>query len=329
MMHSTITPRHDSISGSSNYSSSSASSSPASSSFEFDLNLLDCEVPSLELSVPLPSLSLDCQVPSPSTNYDLPDVLSPTMFSPTDISTKKTSSATPRTTPYSPPSSMTSSVASAAIGAHGRGRLSSTESSTSTASVNHPIPSSVNEAFAEFQQLQSTFNSPINSPMSYPPQTPSAPPTVPSSSAAPAVGPSSASASDINLQVKIEPLDHPHPHHHLGYPQQPSYNTPLLQQCLSDNSFKYNKSCSTPFDFGVSVGGNNPIGGGVGGYSMSGSGSVSAPATMERSSPLPGTSAAAASSHDVKMEPVISMAMEQVNKDIETTCEILGISAGK
>ncbi|XP_040570291.1 transcription factor ets-4 isoform X2 [Lepeophtheirus salmonis] len=71
--------------------------------FEFDLNLLDCEVPSLEITDPLPTLNLDCQVPSPSGSYDhyssSSDMMSPMMFSPGSTSSISSTTSAIKSSP--------------------------------------------------------------------------------------------------------------------------------------------------------------------------------------------------------------------------------------
>lgn len=95
---------------------------------------------------------------------------------------------------------------------------------------------------------------------------------------------------------------------HLGIA---SNSNALLKQCLSDTSFqqKYNLK---PFDFGVATG------------------FVSEEMTKTptiKKEPMSNTEIECGDLSEVKIEPVMDLAVEQVKKDIKTTCEMLGISS--
>jgi hypothetical protein len=83
----------------------------------------------------------------------------------------------------------------------------------------------------------------------------------------------------------------------------------LLKQCLQDTTFqtKYNLK---PFDFGLTTG------------------------FVTKESPLPTNENIKTEPSEkpllrqVKIEPVVDLAVEQVKRDIETTCEMLSISPG-
>ena len=170
--------------------------------------------------------------------------------------------------------------------------------------------SSINlqESLLEFTQLQDrikseqdlalSLDSGLSSP--YPPILPQSYP-----SPQPPAYPDSSSTG----QVKSEPLDFldvrsPPSSSGSGQGQAQASNM-LLKQCLQDRSFetKYNLK---PCDFGVTTG-----------YV-----SEHSKATETRSDQKKDDS-------DIKIEPVLDLAVEQVKKDVESTCEMLGISSGK
>lgn len=106
---------------------------------------------------------------------------------------------------------------------------------------------------------------------------------------------------------------------HQSYPStQPQLGNPLLKQCLQDTSFqtKYNLK---PFNFG-------PASGFVSEQTSNklNQQQRSDNENKEHSTP---TTEENANISDVKIEPVLDLAVEQVRKDIETTCEMLSISA--
>jgi hypothetical protein len=88
----------------------------------------------------------------------------------------------------------------------------------------------------------------------------------------------------------------------------------ILKQFLQDTSFQ-SKFNLKPFD----------LGGGLSGFVTAGAG-----AGGEKSAGLEENSSAATASGllEVKIEPVLDLAVQQVQKDIDTTCEMLSISKG-
>jgi len=108
------------------------------------------------------------------------------------------------------------------------------------------------------------------------------------------------------------------PHGHLLSP--PNLGNPLLKQCLQDTSFqtKYNLK---PFNFGLTTG-----------FVSEKASSKLKTTNQDRSEdikkePSSQTPPVATNLSDVKIEPVLDLAVQQVRKDIETTCEMLSISS--
>jgi hypothetical protein len=86
----------------------------------------------------------------------------------------------------------------------------------------------------------------------------------------------------------------------------------ILKQFLQDTSFQ-SKFNLKPFD----------LGGGLSGFVTAGGAGAEKSAGLEESS-----SSASSGLLEVKIEPVLDLAVQQVQKDIDTTCEMLSISKG-
>jgi len=249
---------------------------------DFDLDLLDCQVPS-----PCP----------PSPDY----LLSPTMFSPD--SSDHWSALSPKAQAHSPrkdcapspcPSSSSSSCTPYSPAARHR-RCSS----------NYVEQRSVQDSWHEFQQLQDRIKQEQE--------------LLLDGMVNPAVITPAATTAAIPLAtVKREPFDtllKTEPGQELmmtathceGSNQLPDQH-PVLKQFLSDTSFqsKYNLK---PFNFG----------GVAEGFVIDGGGSKEAAVACK----LETVGGLQAELEDVK--PVLDLAVQQVRKDIETTCEILSI----
>jgi hypothetical protein len=87
----------------------------------------------------------------------------------------------------------------------------------------------------------------------------------------------------------------------------------ILKQFLQDTSFQ-SKFNLKPFD----------LGGGLSGFVTAGGAGGEKSAGLEENS----SAAAASGLLEVKIEPVLDLAVQQVQKDIDTTCEMLSISKG-
>eukprot|EP00096_Caligus_rogercresseyi_P001265 TRINITY_DN1200_c1_g1_i1.p1 TRINITY_DN1200_c1_g1~~TRINITY_DN1200_c1_g1_i1.p1 ORF type:complete len:512 (-),score=167.95 TRINITY_DN1200_c1_g1_i1:800-2335(-) len=125
--------------------------SERSNNFDFDLNLLDCEVPSLEITEPLPALNLDCSVPSsPSGSFDYysssSDVMSPTMFSPGSTCSMSSSSS----------SSIGSSLKATAASKYRGNPYERCPSSLENLDSSSPL--GISESVQEFRELQASVN---------------------------------------------------------------------------------------------------------------------------------------------------------------------------
>jgi len=276
----------------------SSSSHPLStldsvSQLEFDLDLL-------------PSLT-DCVVPGSPTYHslyslDLP--VSPTMFSPDSKSAKSPGS------PYSP--------------AFRGERKVSTQSNNSLGLHDSADLSSINlqESLAEFTQLQdrikqeneNLFDSnssalSLDSSMSIAGSFPERFSMSRDSNLVFPLSPDSTQSQDVKMEP-LEFLERPV----LTPPQ--GDNNPLLKQCLSDTSFqtRYNLK---PFNFGVTTGFLSDK------KSNTRSEVKEEPEkseAVEPHKPLKPTLS------DVKIEPLLDLAADQVKKEISQTCEALSIS---
>ena len=142
-------------------------------------------------------------------------------------------------------------------------------------------------------------------------------------------GPPAASQQTYNLpqavpsypdssSVKIEPLDFLPPkastasHTATSQASSSESSNQLLKQCLQDDSFK-TKWDLKPFDFGVTTGFI----------------SERSKAAVEQRSVQKKEEEEEETKSEVKIEPVLDLAVEQVKKDIESTCTMLGISSGE
>lgn len=263
------------------------------SQLEFDLDLL-------------PGFA-DCQVPSPSDSLDYP--ISPTMFSPEQGKDDRGYSGSPSSSfspssPYSP------------------APRSERKISTASTSLQEIDMSTVNlqESLLEFTQLQDrikkeqeqalSLDSGLNSPFPY--AAPSAQPyTLPSTVPI---------YPDSSSDIKMEPLEFldkallspkPTSSHTVTSQatqqqnQSPESSNMLLKKCLQDQSFK-TKWNLKPFDFGVTTG------------FVSDKSKVTDLRRSEKEE---------RSKVEVKIEPVLDLAVEQVKKDIEATSEMLIISS--
>ena len=118
-----------------------------------------------------------------------------------------------------------------------------------------------------------------------------------------------------SLGVKIEPLDFLSPksstvsHTVTSQAGNSETSNQLLKQCLQDDSFK-TKWDLKPFDFGVTTGFI----------------SERSKAAVEQRSVQKKEEE---EKSEVKIEPVLDLAVEQVKKDIESTCSMLGIPSGE
>ena len=248
------------------------------------------------------------QVPSPSDSLDYP--ISPTMFSPDPSKDDRRYTASPSSSlgpasPFSPGSRMERKISTAS---------SSLTDSVDMSNIN------LQESLLEFTQLQDRIKKDQDLALSLDSGLSSTFPGPPTSQAfelshsAPAYPDSSSSAG-----VKLEPLDFldmdkslmsPPGFSNQALQQQASGpSNLLLKQCLQDRSFetKYNLK---PFDFGVTTGFVSE--------SNNGKAAVSRSVQKEEEEKA-----------DVKIEPVLDLAVEQVKKDIESTCNILSISSGE
>jgi len=264
----------------------------------FDASQLDFD---LDL---LPGLT-DCQVPSPSDSLDYP--ISPTMFSPDQNKDDRRYSDSPASSispssPYTPESRM-------------ERKISTTSTGLQEVDMSHV---NLQESLLEFTQLQDrikkeqdmalSLDSGLTSPFPYPGPNQSYQ-VIHTASTYPD------SSSDV---VKMEPLEFledsllspASSSSHTVTSQTSQQSTPdsgnlLLKQRLQDRSFetKYNLK---PFDFG-----------GTTGFV-----SERSKTDVQRSEQKKEEGKV-----DVKIEPVLDLAVEQVKKDIETTCGILAISS--
>ena len=120
-----------------------------------------------------------------------------------------------------------------------------------------------------------------------------------------------------SLGVKIEPLDFLSPksstasHTVTSQAGNSETSNQLLKQCLQDDSFK-TKWDLKPFDFGVTTGFI----------------SERSKAAVEQRS-VQKKEEEEEEKSEVKIEPVLDLAVEQVKKDIESTCSMLGIPSGE
>ena len=278
----------------------SCSSTPRStfdsvSQLEFDLDLL-------------PSLT-DCVVPGSPTyqslySLDLP--VSPTMFSPDCKSLKSPGS------PYSP-------------ACRGERRVS-TQSNNSLGLQDHvdsvSMVSSINlqESLAEFTQLQDRIKQENENLFDSPSSALSLESSMGLAGSYPAERFSMSRESNLvfplspdstqSLDVKMEPLD---------FLERPSQTNPLLKQCLSDTSFqtRYNLK---PFNFGVTTGFLSDK------KSNTRSEVKEEP---EKSEAVQAHKPLKPTLSDVKIEPLLDLAADQVKKEISQTCEALSISPSK
>jgi len=260
------------------------------SQLEFDLDLL-------------PSLS-DCVVPGSPTYHslyslDLP--VSPTMFSPDCKSVKSPGS------PYSP-------------ACRGERKIS-TQSNQSLGLQDSVDMSSINlqESLAEFTQLQDrikqenenlfdsnssalSLDSSLSMVGSFPTERFS---MSRESNLVFPLSPDSTQSQDVKMEP-LEFLERP------ALISEQGDNNPLLKQCLSDTSFqtRYNLK---PFNFGVTTG------------FVSDKKSTSSRSEVKEE-PERGHKPLKPSLSDVKIEPLLDLAADQVKKEISQTCEALSIS---
>jgi len=259
----------------------------------FDASQLDFD---LDL---LPGFN-DCQVPSPSDSLDHP--WSPTMFSPDPAkedpnyrySASPTSSLCPSSpySPYSPASRMERKVSTASSG------LQEVDMSNINLQQSLDEFTQLQEKIKKEQDMALSLDTGLSAPFpafpgasSQPYPSPLAAPTFPE---APAPG------------VKLEPLDFQPPKTAPSHTATSQTGSSHLLKQLQDDSFK-TKWDLKPFDFG-----------GTTGFI-----SERSKAAAQRSEQKKGEVAKS----DVKIEPVLDLAVEQVKKDIESTCSMLGISS--
>ena len=252
------------------------------------------------------------QVPSPSDSLDYP--ISPTMFSPDPTkedhrgyTASPTSSLCPSSpySPYSPASRMERKVSTASSGLQevDMSNINLQQSLDEFTQLQEKIKKEQDMALS----LDSGLTSPF-SPFSGPPvgqQTYNLPQSVPTY-------PDSSSTG-----VKIEPLDFLSPkpssvsHTVTSQAGNSETSNQLLKQCLQDDSFK-TKWDLKPFDFGVTTGFI----------------SERSKAAVEQRS-VQKKEEDSEEKSEVKIEPVLDLAVEQVKKDIESTCSMLGIPSGE
>ena len=250
-------------------------------------------------------------MPSPSDSLDYP--ISPTMFSPDPSKDDRRYTASPSSSfgpasPFSPGSRMERKISTASSGLTDSVDMSNInlqESLLEFTQLQDRIKKDQDLALSLDSGLSSTFPGPLN------------PQAFELGHSAPAYPDSSSSAG-----VKLEPLDFLDMDKSLMSPpsfssmtshalqqQAPGPSNLLLKQCLQDRSFetKYNLK---PFDFGVTTG-----------FVSERSNSKAAISRSEQKEEE--------EKADVKIEPVLDLAVEQVKKDIESTCNILSISSGE
>jgi len=269
----------------------------------FDASQLDFD---LDL---LPGFN-DCQVPSPSDSLDYP--ISPTMFSPDPskddqhrgYTASPTSSLCPSSpySPYSPASRMERKVSTASSGLQevDMSNINLQQSLDEFTQLQEKIKKEQDMALSLDSGLTSpfpSFSGPAASQQTY--NLPQAVPSYPDSSS-----------------VKIEPLDFLPPkgstgsHTATSQASNSESSNQLLKQCLQDDSFK-TKWDLKPFDFGVTTGFI----------------SERSKAAVEQRSVQKKEEEEEETKSEVKIEPVLDLAVEQVKKDIESTCTMLGISS--
>ncbi len=316
--------------GSSSSSGLNSLSSSASSSFDFDLGLLPptdatagCFVATEEdLELPLPdcpaaglanspppqpftaapspaysTCSSSQQVPSPAATLSPLDVHSPTMFSPAAAATtdqKKATSTSSSTHQHGSLRSVISPYSPPEATALATSRRLPSKDSARTTSSAAPSTFSLQEALAEFQNVKNKVKLEQESLSSPPP---------PYSSAAAAAAASL--AAEATVQIKIEPVESP------ASSQSPSEVA----------SVSYPES--GPTNFSLDVLKPPPA------YAAA----AAAAATMQSKPPQPPAqdelSEEQAEAVTVKMEPVISLVMEQAKRDISSACSTLNISSSK
>ena len=270
------------------------------SQLEFDLDLLpsltDCVVPASPTYHSLYSLD---------TSLDLP--VSPTMFSPDCKSVKSPGS------PYSPAARAERKV--------------STQSNHSLGLQDSVDMSSINlqESLAEFTQLQDRIKQENENLFDSNSSALSLDASMTMAGSFPGERFSMSRESNLvfplspdstqSQDVKMEPLDF------LERPAMANancqgHNNPLLKQCLSDTSFqtRYNLK---PFNFGVTTGFVTDK------KSDNRSEVKEEPETGQGHKPIKPTLS------DVKIEPLLDLAADQVKKEISQTCQALSISSSK
>ena len=246
-----------------------------------------------------------CQVPSPcppSPEY----LLSPTMFSPDCKSLKSPGS------PYSPACRAERRVSTQSN--QSLGLQDNLDSGSLVSSIN------LQESLAEFTQLQDRIKQENENLFDSPSSALSLESSLALTGSYPAerfslsrdshlvfpLSPDSTQSQD----VKMEPLDF------LERPSLAGQTNPLLKQCLSDTSFqtRYNLK---PFNFGVTTGFLSDK------KSNTRSEVKEEPETGQGHKPLKPTLS------DVKIEPLLDLAADQVKKEISQTCQALSISSSK
>ena len=252
------------------------------------------------------------QVPSPSDSLDYP--ISPTMFSPDPskddqhrgYTASPTSSLCPSSpySPYSPASRMERKVSTASSGLQevDMSNINLQQSLDEFTQLQEKIKKEQDMALSLDSGLTSpfpSFSGPAASQQTY--NLPQAVPSYPDSSS-----------------VKIEPLDFlptkgsTASHTATSQASNSESSNQLLKQCLQDDSFK-TKWDLKPFDFGVTTGFI----------------SERSKAAVEQRSVQKKEEEEEETKSEVKIEPVLDLAVEQVKKDIESTCTMLGISSGE
>jgi hypothetical protein len=180
-----------------------------------------------------------------------------------------------------------------------------------------PSPSAVSKTATVPQRLSSGFKPPAGRP-SLPayPQLRQPPPPAESSSCGTLIGPSSPFSIKLEpgteLASQVSSLNNSRNSNNQGG----NSNNTILKQFLQDTSFQ-TKFNLKPFD----------LGGGLSGFMSAGSAAQQKRSAAEEDEAA-ATAAANSGLLEVKIEPVLDMAVQQVQKDIDTTCEMLSISKG-
>ena len=204
--------------------------------------------------------------------------------------------------PYSPASRMERKVSTASSG------LQEVDMSNINLQQSLDEFTQLQEKIKKEQDMALSLDSGLTSP--FPPSFPAGQQTYNLPQSVPAYPDSSSSG------VKIEPLDFLSPkpssasHTVTSQAGNSETSNQLLKQCLQDDSFK-TKWDLKPFDFGVTTGFI----------------SERSKAAVEQRSVQKKEEEEAKS--EVKIEPVLDLAVEQVKKDIESTCSMLGIPSGE